>query len=390
MADTSHVRLGTIAEILPCVPNVGVRDLTTTGYPLFTAGGVAGFYAPPKHSGDAIILSSIGAQCGKCFWAEGQWTAGANTVAIFPNEKVWGKYLFHYLNGLRPWPIQGSGQPYIGAANAKDALVYVPVIPEQKRIACVLDLWDDAIDVASRVVAGKRARLDWIRDQVLSGRKRLPGYNNSWRVVRLADVVHEHGLRSDGSEPVFSVSVHKGLVDQVKHLGRSFSAADTGNYNRVLPGDIVYTKSPTGSFPLGIIKQSKIDHDVIVSPLYGVFTPKTPELGVVLDAYFSSPKATEKYLTPLVQKGAKNTIAVTNKQFLQGAILIPDDECEVVALAKMIETSLEEISVAESEVRLIRHQRRGLMQLLLNGKLRVPASIDALLPDAQPELVAAE
>lgn len=70
-----------------------------------------------------------------------------------------------------------------------------------------------------------------------------------------------------------SVTVRKGLINQIEHLGRSYAAVDTGHYNRVLPGDIVHTKSPAGDFPLGIIKQSKILAEVIVSPLYGVFTP---------------------------------------------------------------------------------------------------------------------
>ena len=46
---------------------------------------------------------------------------------------------------------------------------------------------------------------------------------------------------------VYSVSVHKGLINQIEHLGRSFSAKNT---ELLKPNDIVYTKSPTGEFPL--------------------------------------------------------------------------------------------------------------------------------------------
>lgn len=266
--------------------------------------------------------------------------------------------------------------------------VLLPPLPEQPRIAAVLDAWDTAIATAERLVEAKRARFDWLRDEVLTGRKRLRGFNDLWREVRLADVVHEHGLCAAGDEEVFSVSVHKGLINQIEHLGRSFSAKDTGHYNRVLPGDIVYTKSPTGEFPLGIIKQSKVERDVIVSPLYGVFTPKSNELGIILDAYFTSPKATEKYLTPLVQKGAKNTIAVTNTQFLQGAVSVPGGDREIKALAQLVASAVAEIKAGERELERFRHQKSGLMQQLLTGKLRVPESIERIMP--KPELVAAE
>ena len=72
---------------------------------------------------------------------------------------------------------------------------------------------------------------------------------------KLGDFLTEHKENSTGKEEVFSVSVHKGLVNQIEHLGRFFATKNTSNYNLVKPGDIVYTKSPTGEFPWGIIKQ---------------------------------------------------------------------------------------------------------------------------------------
>ena len=67
-----------------------------------------------------------------------------------------------------------------------------------------------------------------------------------WKERKLSEFLTEHKLKSTVKEEVYSVSVHKGLVNQVEHLGRAFSAPDTSKYNLVKPGDIVYTKSPTG------------------------------------------------------------------------------------------------------------------------------------------------
>jgi type I restriction enzyme S subunit len=137
-----------------------------------------------------------------------------------------------------------------------------------------------------------------------------------WEKRKFADVLFEHKLKSTGKEEVHSVSVHKGVINQIEHLGRSFSAKDTSHYSRALPNDIIYTKSPTGDFPLGIIKQNHIKEDVIISPLYGVFTPETKELGYILHVYFESPINTSNYLSSIIQKGAKNTINITNTTFL--------------------------------------------------------------------------
>lgn len=136
-----------------------------------------------------------------------------------------------------------------------------------------------------------------------------------WKNRKLSEFLFEHKLKSTGKEEVYSVSVHRGLVNQVEHLGRSFSASDTSKYNLVKLGDIVYTKSPTGDFPLGIIKQSRVDEEVIVSPLYGVYSWNI-WIRLLLNDYFESNVNTHNYLHHIVQKGAKNTMNITNKTFL--------------------------------------------------------------------------
>lgn len=87
--------------------------------------------------------------------------------------------------------------------------------------------------------------------------------------------------------------------------------------------DIVYTKSPTGEFPYGIVKQCYISKPVAVSPLYGVYTPYNTNIGVFLYHYFESPAHAKNYLHPLIQKGAKNTINITNQHFLDNVIPLP-------------------------------------------------------------------
>ncbi|MBX3427954.1 MAG: hypothetical protein KF779_00070 [Hyphomonadaceae bacterium] len=248
----------------------------------------------------------------------------------------------------------------------------LPPIAEQRRIADALAVWSRAIDTAEVLVAAQRRQRDWLRANLLTGRSRVSGHSGNWTTCALGHVLTEHGLNASGGEVVYSVSVHKGLINQVEHLGRSFAAADTSNYNRVLPGDVVYTKSPTGDFPFGIIKQSTAASSVIVSPLYGVFTPATKALGIILDAIFESPIVTQNFLTPLVQKGAKNTIAITNRRFLEGELALPLDPSEQIALASIFSTSKQAIRSLEEEIDFLTEQKRGLMQKLLTGEWRLP------------------
>lgn len=170
---------------------------------------------------------------------------------------------------------------------------------------------------------------------------------------------------------ICSVSVQKGVVNQVEHLGRSFAANDTSNYNVVEYGDIVYTKSPTGLFPFGIIKQSQLCEIVAVSPLYGIFKPITYSIGYILNSYFEVSVNTNNYLKPIIQKGAKNTINITNETFLSGKLLLPMDEKEQTAIAEILSTADKEIELLKKDIEQEKLKKKSLMQLLLTGIVRV-------------------
>ncbi|MDY0296951.1 MAG: restriction endonuclease subunit S [Acidobacteriota bacterium] len=263
----------------------------------------------------------------------------------------------------------------------KFCLIPILPLPEQKAIVDVLGTWDEAIGKTERLIQSKEKMLDaYARD--LFDRKNNGKYKG-WKVVKLKTVLHEHGDKSTGDEEVYSVSVHKGLVNQVEHLGRSFSAANTDNYNLVHYGDIVNTKSPTGDFPLGVVRQSYAEDDVIVSPLYGVFTPKTFNLGIILDFYFSSPARARNYLFPIVQKGAKNTIAITNKTFLSKTLHLPVNERAQKDVAEFVYAAREEIDRLKQLTDKYKTQKRGLMQKMMTGEWRVKPDIVNQYMEAQ-------
>ncbi len=252
----------------------------------------------------------------------------------------------------------------------------LPPLPEQKAIAEILECWDKAIREHERKLEKKRIIKKGLMQRLLSGKQRLPGFDREWKEVRLGEVLHEHKETSSGRETVYSVSVHKGLVNQVEHMGRSFAAVDTSRYNLVKPGDIVYTKSPTGDFPYGIIKQSRLSESVIVSPLYGVFTPVTTSLGLLLDCYFESKINTGNYLRPIIQKGAKNTINITNSTFLSNRLALPTQEQEQSAIASVFICLEKEIAILVSKLAALKSQKRFLLNNLVTGTIRLPQFVN--------------
>ena len=264
-----------------------------------------------------------------------------------------------------------TGLATLNSEQLKQFPTLLAPLSEQQRIVDVFQTWDDALEKLTALRALNIRRRVWFRTHLFTGKVRLPGFTGEWREVPLSAVLHEHGLKSTGAEEVYSVSVHKGLVNQVEHLGRSFSAANTDHYNRVLPGDIVYTKSPTGDFPLGIIKQSKIDREVIVSPLYGVFTPQTYALAVILDTLFEVAAGRAKLPPSPRPEGRQEHDRRHQQPVPRRQAPPPDGPGGTSRIADIVNASHAECAGIEAEIEALTRQKRGLMQKLLTGEWRV-------------------
>ena len=203
----------------------------------------------------------------------------------------------------------------ITTSNIKDFEFYFPKsIAERNKIAVFLNLIDERISIQNKVIERYQSL---IRAIIQDSQQKTTDR------IYLRDILTERKELNANGYQICSVSVIRGIVNQVEYLGRSFAAKETSHYHVVRKGDIVYTKSPTGAFPFGIIKQSSIESPVAVSPLYGVYEPKSFEIGQYLHYYFCSHENALNYLHPLIQKGAKNTINITNQHFLDNKVSIP-------------------------------------------------------------------
>ena len=249
-----------------------------------------------------------------------------------------------------------------------------PCLEEQNRITDILTAQDKTIELKEKLLAEKQSQKKYLMQQLLTGKKRLPGFDGEWRNVKLNEVLVERKEKNANQDHrICSVAVQKGVVDQIEHLGRSYAAADTSNYGVAHYGDIIYTKSPTGDFPYGIIKQSQMNEEVAVSPLYGIYEPVCYEMGYLLHTYFSYAANCSNYLLPIIQKGAKNTINITNDVFVSNKLYLPMEQGEQKALAEIFITADSEIELLRQSIEQEKQKKKALMQLLLTGIVRVNA-----------------
>ena len=223
------------------------------------------------------------------------------------------KMNFYYnING------EGGVRVYLFYPNFARIKTSFPSLQEQQKISSFLALLDERIATQIKIIEKLESLIRGLITDVNSGRIA------QCESVYLRDLLTERHEKNTNNYEVCSVSVSQGVINQIDYLGRSFAAKEVLHYNVVNCGDIVYTKSPTGEFPYGIVKRSDITKPVAVSPLYGVYRPINDYVGKYLHLYFKSPINAKNYLHKLIQKGAKNTINITNQHFLDNKILIPE------------------------------------------------------------------
>ena len=295
-----------------------------------------------------ILLARTGASTGKSYLyrkSDGKlYFAGFLIRANVAEHNPY--FVFSQLHTHRYWRWVSimsarSGQPGINSQEYASFPIFTTTLIEENKISTLLSLIDERIATQNKIIEKYESLI-----QAIIYKTKTNGITKgSWQKMELSKVLHERNEKNIDGRTICSVSVSQGVVNQVEYLGRSFAAQQTNHYNVVKYGDIVYTKSPTGDFPYGIIKRSDIEEDVAVSPLYGVYTPSNDNIGVILHFYFMKPSNAFNYLHPLIQKGAKNTINITNLRFLENFVPLPISENEAYTIATTLKTIQKKIDI---------------------------------------------
>ena len=155
--------------------NITKASYTPTGHLAFSASGPDGFLPQFEHEVDGVVLSAIGARCGKCYLASGTWTAIKNTITIIPRDssRQEAVFLFHLLNRPDVWPKVGQAQPFISLGIARPLLIPLPPPEERGIIASAIEAFQDRIDREDGGVTLLRSVKSSLMSVLLTGELRV-------------------------------------------------------------------------------------------------------------------------------------------------------------------------------------------------------------------------
>ncbi|MBS1087040.1 MULTISPECIES: restriction endonuclease subunit S [Gluconobacter] len=257
----------------------------------------------------------------------------------------------------------------INSTQLKQFPVILPPLPEQKKIAAILSTWDRAIEGTEKLLANSQQQKKALMQQLLTGKKRLPGFTGEWKICSLSDVATVQTATS--KTQYICENGERFIVDMgsVNRLGNLVCTKSTQHNADLLPkGTLVMPKDDIGGGNI-IGRTSYIDRDdlyVLGDHVYALHIGDC-------DSKFLHFLINSHPINKNLRRRANGTaqLGLGKKDVLRQKIKIPSEFSEQKAIAAVLTTADEEITALESDLARLRQQKKALMQQLLTGKRRV-------------------
>jgi len=236
---------------------------------------------------------------------------------------------------------------------------------EQLKVVAVLSTWDRAIEKTEALIAAKERRKKWLMQQLLTGRVRFEGFaGKEWKTYRLGDLFKERNERGRDDLPLVSITMGGGVVPRDDVEKKDTSSEDKSRYLRICPGDLGYNTMRMWQGVFGIS-----DLEGIVSPAYTICIPGPKVKGRFIRHFFKSESMVHLFYRHS-QGLVSDTWNLKFRHFSSINVTIPSvGEQEKIASA--LDAADDEISSCRKHLAALKEQKKGLMQQLLTGKVRV-------------------
>lgn len=334
-----------------------------------------------------IVFARTGATVGKTYLynrEDGDLVFAGFLIRFSPNaQKIVPYYLKAYTNTSTYWKwvkitSQRSGQPGINATEYCSLQIPVPPLAEQRKIAEVLGVWDEAIEKQARLIEKLVLRKRALMQRLLSAKLRLPGFSEPWQKVKLGDIGDTYNGLSGKNKDDFEygnaqfipyINVFSNERIDTNNLG-CVQIKPNEQQNTVKYGDIFFTVSSETPDEVGMasVLLEHLDNTYLNSFCFGYRLNNFSTLNPFFAAYLFRTEHFRNYMSVLAQGSTRFNIS--KKEVMKLKIDLPSIE-EQTAIAEVLTAADREIELAKEKLERLRRQKRGLMQQLLTGKKRV-------------------
>jgi type I restriction enzyme, S subunit len=243
-----------------------------------------------------------------------------------------------------------------------------PTMAEQVAIAGALSDADALIEALEQLTAKKRDLKQGAMQELLTGKKRLPGFEGKWEVKRIADIAFPSSEKNSAGEDltVLTCSKHLGFVDSLRYFKNQVFSRDTRGYKVIRRGQLGY---PANHVEEGSIGLQDLYDVALVSPIYVVFSV-TEEVNSYFFHRLLKLESYRQQFETATSASVDRRGSLRWPAFSEISVNVPPIE-EQNAIATVLSDMDAEIVALEAKLSKARHIKLGMMQELLTGRIRL-------------------
>lgn len=295
--------------------------------------------------------------------------------AVITAKKCSNEYLFQYLfsTGMKRQFYQllvGSNYPAINSSDIRRLRILLPPLPEQKAIARVLSTWDEAIQKTQTLIAQKELRKKWLMQQLLTEKKRLKGFENTkWKIQPLENFIKSVVREVDKpNEPYLGIGLRSHGKGTFLKYDEQPEKNSMDKFYVVRPDDLIINITFAWEQAIAIVRPE--DDGALASHRFPTYT-FIKDKGHPDFFRFFILQARMKFMLQMISPGGAGRNRVMSKSdFIKLEFLLPDYK-EQTAISQVLKTADKEIELLKTKTEKLREQKKGMMQHLLTGKVRL-------------------
>ena len=289
-------------------------------------------------------------------------------VFSFSNE-VCQEYMLQLLNQSiyrRMYPyIEGTAQQVLSLKKLGQLIYSLPNIDEQNKISEILVAQDKTIKLKETLLTEKQRQKKHLMQQLLSAKKRIPGFDGKWKQEKLGKLFAERSETKCEHLELLAITGTQGVVPRSQLDLKDNSSEDKSKYLRICVGDIGYN---TMRMWQGVSAYS--NYEGIVSPAYTILKPSSAINAKYFAYLFKMPEVV--FLFYRFSQGlVDDTRNLKYENFKKISVTYPVDKEEQDAIVAVLEKADQEIELLRQSIEQEKQKKKALMQLLLTGIVRV-------------------
>ncbi|MEC5231985.1 restriction endonuclease subunit S [Bacillus licheniformis] len=323
-----------------------------------------------------ILYTRVGASFGKAAIVEFDWEFSIYvSLTLIRMKKGYNNYFYSYLlnsdryvYNARKTVFQGGGVQNLNVKEVEKFEMVVPPLREQEKIAEILSTWDKAIELKEKLIEQKKQQKKGLMQKLLTGKVRLPDCSGEVKTSRLKGLVKEIKRRNKDNSVsrVLSVTNSQGFINQSDQFGRQVASEDLSTYKIIRKGQFAYNPSRVNVGSIDLLTQF---NEGILSPMYVIFETDNARLLSSYLYHFLKSNLFLNQMVNLLQGSVRQSLSFDGLEQIK--LFIPTDINEQKKIAQILSLIDKEIFLLEKELKELNNQKKGLMQLLLTGKVRV-------------------